>query len=54
MEESIEVAIDDYYTDDEYCAECHGLGDDYGYDDAGDIIWLCSECLFNHNICDDD
>jgi len=54
MEESIEVAIDDYYTDYEYCDECHGLGDDYGYDGEGDIICLCSECLFNPYIYDDD
>ena len=54
MAELIEAVIGDYYTDDEYCAECHGLGDDYGYDEKGDVIWLCLECLMNPNIYDDD
>jgi len=50
----MEATIDDYYTDDEYCDECRGLGDDYGYDEEGDCVWLCPECLMNHDIYDDD
>lgn len=35
----------DYRED--HCCECRGLGDDYSYDDEGDLISNCSDCPYN-------
>lgn len=36
------------------CYECSGYGDDYYYDDNGDLVCACSECIFNDDSFDDD
>lgn len=35
----------DYYYDP--CYECRGLGDDYGFDDDGELIDRCFDCPCN-------
>lgn len=35
---------DDY---DNMCYECKGYGDDYYFDENGDLIYYCAECPFN-------
>ena len=34
---------DDYET----CYECRGLGDDYGFDEDGELVNRCSDCPCN-------
>lgn len=34
--------MDDY----DVCDECRGYGDDYYFDDDGDLVIYCSECPF--------
>ena len=34
-------------TDEEICYECRGYGDDYYFDENGDLVCYCSECPFN-------
>ncbi len=33
--------MDDY---DDICYECEGYGDDYYYDDDGELVCACPEC----------
>lgn len=42
--------MDDY----DRCYECTGYGDDYYFDDNGDLVKYCSECPFNPDNDDDD
>lgn len=46
------VASDDDGND--YCYECSGLGDDYSFDDAGELVNNCTDCPFNPSRNDDD
>ena len=32
---------------DDCCYECRGLGDDYGYDENGDLVSMCDDCPMN-------
>ena len=34
---------DDY----DYCYECGGYGNDYSFDDDGDLVCNCDDCPFN-------
>lgn len=34
---------DDY----DYCYECQGYGDDYSFDDDGELVDNCTDCAFN-------
>ena len=38
----------------ETCYECRGLGDDYYFDDSGELVCACTECPFNDWSYDDD
>jgi hypothetical protein len=31
----------------DYCKECRALGNDYYYNETGDLISECEECPFN-------
>jgi hypothetical protein len=31
----------------DYCYECRGLGDDYSYDEDGDLVSNCEGCPYN-------
>ena len=31
------------------CYECRGLGDDYYFDDDGDLVSSCDGCPFNNS-----
>lgn len=35
----------DYYAD--ICYECSGYGDDYMYDEDGELVSCCPTCPFN-------
>ena len=37
----------DIYDDVDRCYECTGLGDDYYYDENGDIVSYCDECYYS-------
>ena len=39
---------------DDYCYECTGYGDNYGYDEDGNDIWLCPDCPMNPENFDDE
>ena len=41
------------YFDDDYCYECQGYGDDYQFDEDGDLICMCDNCVHNPNNWDD-
>lgn len=45
------MASDEY---DDYCYECQGYGDDYGYDDEGNYVCLCDKCFMDPFWDDDD
>ena len=32
---------------DDYCEECRLHGDDYSYDEEGDLVSNCYDCLMN-------
>lgn len=34
-------------TDDEYCYECSGYGDDYYTDENGELVCACDTCPLN-------
>ena len=40
--------------EDDFCYECAGYGDNYGYDDEGELICLCMECPYWDWESDDD
>lgn len=44
----------DDYNDCDYCYECQGYGDDYGYDEDGNYVCLCDKCFMNPFRNDDD
>jgi len=46
------VADDDDAYD--HCYECSGLGDDYSFDDDGELVSNCTDCPFNPSRNDDD
>lgn len=31
----------------DHCYECHGYGDDYYFDDDGELVSACDDCPFN-------
>lgn len=31
----------------DYCYECGGYGDDYSFDDNGELHWNCPDCPMN-------
>lgn len=31
----------------DYCYECSGYGDDYYFDEDGELVSACEECPFN-------
>ena len=33
--------------DDDRCYECTGYGDDYSYDEDGELVSNCSDCPWN-------
>ena len=44
---------EDYDFD--YCDSCRGYGDDYIYDENGDLVSACDECPYNpYNDGDDE
>ena len=46
---------DDYddYSEDDYCYECSGYGDDYFVNEDGELECYCSQCLMNPYRSDD-
>lgn len=36
----------DDWDDYDYCYECRGYGDDYYFDEDGELISACEECPF--------
>ena len=38
---------------DDRCYECRGLGDDYYYDDEGDLISACDTCPVHYEKMND-
>ena len=40
--------------DDDRCYECGGYGDDYSYDENGDLVSNCDDCPHNPILMDDD
>ncbi len=34
-------------SDEEICYECRGLGNDYYFDEDGELISACDDCYFN-------
>lgn len=38
----------------ERCYECRGYGDDYYWDENGDLVNACAECPFNGEEDEDD
>lgn len=41
-----------YYED--RCYECKGYGDDYYFNDDGDLVSACDDCPFNSLTWEDD
>lgn len=44
--------VDDW-DDFEHCYECTGYGDDYYFDDNGDLVCACLDCIYNRYRLDD-
>ena len=44
------IMDDDY----DYCYECGGYGDDYSFDDDGELHWNCPDCTMNPDRYDDE
>jgi hypothetical protein len=38
--------------DDSPCYECRGYGDDYSFDDNGELVDNCTDCPWNETRCD--
>ena len=38
---------DEFREDYDRCYECTGYGDDYSFDDDGDLVCNCNDCPFN-------
>ena len=47
----------DEYPEEDYlrdrCYECRGYGDDYYFDEQGELVSACDECSFNGRDDDD-
>lgn len=37
----------DEWDDYDYCDECRGYGDDYSFDEDGEMVDNCVDCPFN-------
>ena len=46
-EEEYEEEYDEPTFD--FCYECRGLGDDYFFDENGELVDACAECPLNPN-----
>lgn len=44
------IMDDDY----DYCYECGCYGDDYSFDDDGELHWNCPDCPMNPDRYDDE
>lgn len=42
----------DDFEDDSPCYECMGYGDDYSFDDNGELVDNCTDCPWNETRCD--
>ena len=38
----------------DYCYECTGYGDDYYYNEDGELVSVCDDCPYNESNRDDD
>lgn len=46
---------DDEFRDDyDHCYECTGYGDNYSFDDDGELVCNCGDCPYNQVWHDDD
>ena len=45
---------DEYQDALDYCYECGGYGDDYYFDEDGEMVCRCPECLMNPDRLDGD
>ena len=48
-EETYEEDVEDIWADYDRCYECRGYGDDYRYDENGDLVSACDDCPNNPN-----
>lgn len=56
-EKEEDEAVDDEYEEEDYdpwddydwCYECTGYGDDYSYDEDGELVSNCDDCPHNPN-----
>lgn len=48
-----EEDCDDYWDNYDWCYECTGYGDDYSYDEDGELVSNCDDCPHNPNRHDD-
>ena len=46
-DESEDIDSDDTLDYDDICYECSGYGDDYSFDEDGEIVPVCPTCPFN-------
>ena len=37
------------WDDADWCIECGAYGDDYYFDENGDLVCACDECVFNQS-----
>lgn len=44
----------DPWDDYDWCYECRGLGDDYYFDDQGELVSACDECPRNRVLMSDE
>lgn len=46
---------EDYFSDSAFdlCYECRGYGDDYSFDQNGELVCNCTNCLINPNRIDE-
>lgn len=42
------------WTKEDWCYECRGNGDDYYFDDDGELVCFCDECSFNEEVMPDE
>ena len=48
-----DIEDDDPWDDYDWCYECTGYGDDYSYDEDGELVSNCDNCPNNPNRYDD-
>ena len=46
--------LDDLFYDYDWCYECQGYGDDYYFDENGELVSACDDCPHNNAWRDDD